>query len=112
MCRHRSISGAALNETRISRMDIKRFTSVCAVAVAFSVANALTVVAGSTAEAMSSFDLPGNARIGRAKIWRLLLFCSSALAISLLRARVPELQPLLEAATSRRAGIVSEARVQ
>lgn len=82
-------------------MGIKQFTSVCAVAVAFSIANVLAVVADSAAETTSSFDLPGNARIGSAKIWRLLLLCSSALAISLLRARVPELQPLLEASNSR-----------
>jgi hypothetical protein len=93
-------------------MDIKQFTTVCAVAVAFSIANVLAVVADSAAGAMRSFDLPGNARIGSAKIWSLLLLCSSALAVSLLRALVPELQPLLEGSARRRAGIVSEARVQ
>ena len=99
-------------------MNIKQFTSVCAVAVAFSIANVLALVADSAAETMSSFDLPGNARLGSGKIWRLLLLGGSALAISLLRARVPELRPLLEASSSRRAGnsrragITSEARVQ
>jgi len=93
-------------------MDIKQFTSVCAVAVAFSIANVLAMVANSAAEAMSSLALPGNARIGSAKVWSLLLLCGSALAVSLLRALVPELQPLLEASTSRRAGKVSEAQVQ
>jgi hypothetical protein len=93
-------------------MDIKQFSSVCAVAVAFSIANVLAVVANSAGEAMRSFDLPGNARIGSAKIWSLLLLCGSALAVSLLRALVPELQPLLEASTSRGAGNLSEARVQ
>ena len=93
-------------------MNIKQFTSVCAIAVAFSIANVLALVADSAAEATSSFDLPGNARLGSGKVWRLLLLGGSALAISLLRARVPELRPLLEASNSRRAGITSEARVQ
>jgi hypothetical protein len=90
-------------------MDIKQLTSVCAVGVAFSIANVLAVVADSAAGAMSSFDPPGDARTGGAKIWRLLLLCGSALAVALLRARVPELQPLLETSNSRRAGIVPEA---
>ena len=93
-------------------MGIKQFASVCGVAVAFSIANLLAIVANSAAEAIGSFDLAGNARIESAKIWSLLLLCSSALAVSLLRTLVPELQPLLEASTSRRAGMVSEARVQ
>jgi hypothetical protein len=101
-----------VDETRISRMDIKQFTSVCAVAVASSFANVLALVADSAAEAVGSFDLPGNARIGSARIWSLLLLCGSALAVWLLRALVPELRPLLEASTGRRAGIASEVRVQ
>jgi hypothetical protein len=79
----------------------KRGASVCAVAAATSVANVLAVIARSAAETAGSSGLPANARIESAKLRKLLLGCSSALAVSLLRALVPELQPLLEASVNR-----------
>jgi hypothetical protein len=84
-------------------MSIKRRASVYAVATAFSIANILAAVADSAAEAISSFNQPGSAKIRSAKIRSRLLACTSALAISLLRALVPELQPLLEASANRSA---------
>ena len=91
-------------------MSIKRRASVYAVATVFSIANILAAVADSAAEATSSFNQPGSARIGSAKIWRLLLLCGSALAVSLLRARMPELQPLLEASVNRSATKLGSSR--
>jgi hypothetical protein len=84
-------------------MSIKRCASVYAVATAFSIANILAAVADSAAEAIGSFNQPGSARIRSAKIRSLLLACGSALAVSLLRALVPELQPLLETSANRSA---------
>jgi len=89
------------NETRMLSISIQRRASFCAVAAAFSIATVLAAVADSAAEAISSFNLPGGARIGSAKVWILLLGWSSALALTLLRALVPELQPLLETSGSR-----------
>jgi len=82
-------------------ISIQQRASFCAVAAAFSIASVLAAVADSAAEAISSFNLPGDARIGSAKVWILLLGWSSALALTLLRALVPELQPLLETSASR-----------
>jgi hypothetical protein len=82
-------------------MSIKRRVSVCVVVAAFSIANALALVAESAAEAIGSFNLPGNTKVRSAKILTLLLGCSSALAVSLLRTLVPELRPLLEAPANR-----------
>jgi hypothetical protein len=83
--------------------SFKLGASVCAVAVACSIANVLAVVAGSAAEVTARSDLPGNTRIGSAKLWSLLLGCCSALAVWVLRSLAPELQPLLEASVSRSA---------
>jgi hypothetical protein len=84
-------------------MSIERRASVCAVTTAFSIANVLAAVADSAAEASSSFNELGNAKIRTAKIWSLLLGCGGALAVSLLRTLVPELQPLLETSANRSA---------
>ena len=84
-------------------ISFKLAASVCAVAVASSIANVLAAVAGSAAELTGSSDLPGNAGIGSAKLWGLLLGCCSALAVWVLRWLAPELQPLLEASVNRSA---------
>ena len=81
--------------------SFKLGASVCAVAVACSIANVLAVVAGSAAEVTARSDLPGNTRIGSAKLWSLLLGCCSALAVWVLRSLAPELQPLLEASANQ-----------
>jgi hypothetical protein len=83
--------------------SLKRCAAVCAVAAASSIANVLAVVATSAAETTASSGLRGNARIGSAKLRGLLLGCGSALAVSLLRSLVPELQPLIEASVIRSA---------
>jgi hypothetical protein len=89
-----------LNETRTFSTRFKWRASVCAVAAATSIAELLAVVASSAA-ATGSSDLPGNTKIGSAKFRRLLLGCSSALAVSLLTSLAPELQPLLETSAKR-----------
>jgi hypothetical protein len=83
--------------------SLKRQAAVCAVAAATSLANVLAVVATSAAETTGPCRSPGNTRIGSAKFRSLLLGCSSAVAVSLLRSLVPELQPLLEASVDRSA---------
>jgi hypothetical protein len=81
--------------------SFKRSASVCAAAAASSIANVLAAVTRSAAEMPASSDSPANARMQSARLRRLLLGCSSALVVSLLRALVPELQPLLEASVNR-----------
>jgi hypothetical protein len=98
----RTASAAAIDESRMSAMYIiKRRAYVCTVAAAFLIAHVLAVVADSATQAMDSLNLPGNARGGSVKIWSLLLLCGSALALSLLRSLLPELQPLLVASRDR-----------
>jgi len=56
--------------------------------------------AGAATERVGSFGC-GKHRERGGKFWSLLLAWSSALAVALLRARLPELQPLLEASANR-----------
>ncbi len=89
-----AVAAACADESRRLRMTVSRRASVCTVAAAFSIASVLAAAAGAATERVGSFGLRGNTG-------SLLLAWSSALAVALLRARLPELQPLLEASANR-----------
>ena len=96
-----AVAAACADESRRLRMTVSRRASVCTVAAAFSIASVLAAAAGAATERVGSFGLRGNTGSGSGKFWSLLLAWSSALAVALLRARLPELQPLLEASANR-----------
>jgi hypothetical protein len=96
-----AVAARSTNQSRSLRMTVSRRASACTAAAVFSIANVLAAAAGAATERVGSFGLRGNTGIGSGKFWSLLLAWSSALAVALLRARMPELQPLLEASASR-----------